>query len=229
MKSSADGVKRLSPDDRPREKLARLGASGLGDNELLAIVIGAGTPETSALGLANTVLASAGGLHGLLRVAREDLVGIRGFGEARAAQVLAAIELGRRVLARKAPERVQLLCPRDAAEYLLPEYGSRPVEQFGVVLLDTKHRVIRALVLSVGSLDSTTIQPRDVFRHAMLASAAAVVLFHNHPSGDPEPSRDDITVTLRMAAAGELMGVNVVDHVVLGDGRYSSMKESGRF
>jgi DNA repair protein RadC len=162
-------------------------------------------------------------------VAREDLVGIRGFGEARAAQVLAAIELGRRVLARKAPERVQLLCPRDAAEYLLPEYGSRPVEQFGVVLLDTKHRVIRALVLSVGSLDSTTIQPRDVFRHAMLASAAAVVLFHNHPSGDPEPSRDDITVTLRMAAAGELMGVNVVDHVVLGDGRYSSMKESGRF
>lgn len=228
MKPAADGVKRLNPDDRPREKLRRVGASGLGDNELLAIVIGAGTPEASVLTLANTVLATAGGLHGLLRVGQDDLLGIRGFGQARAAQVLAAIELGRRVLARRPAERVQLLCPRDVAAYLLPEYGSRPVEQFGLVLLDTRHRVIRTMVLSVGSLDSTSVQPRDVFRHAMLASAAALVLFHNHPSGDPEPSRDDVTLTVRMAAAGELMGVTVVDHLVLGDGRYCSLKELGR-
>lgn len=227
MKLSADGVKRLNPDDRPREKLSRLGPAGLGDNELLAIVIGAGTPEASALTLANSVLVASGGLHGLLRVGREDLVGIRGVGQARASQVLAAIELGRRVLAHKPPERTQVLSPRDAADYLLPQYGSRPVEQFGLLLLDTRHRVIRATVLSVGSLDGTSIQPRDVFRHAMLASAAAVVLFHNHPSGDPEPSRDDVGLTLRMAAAGELMGLSVIDHIVLGDGRYYSMKEAG--
>lgn len=229
MKAAADGVKRLTPDDRPREKLGRMGPSGLGDNELLAIVIGAGTSEASALGLANTMLSSAGGLRGLLRVAREDLLGIHGVGEARAAQVLAAIELGRRVLTQRPAERVRFTCPRDAAEYLLPEYGSRPVEQFGIVLLDTRHRVIRALVLSVGSLDSTTVQPREVFRQAMLASASAVVLFHNHPSGDPEPSHDDVALTVRMATAGELMGVSVIDHVVLGDGRYCSLKESGCF
>lgn len=229
MKPPAEGVKRLAPDDRPREKLGRVGPSGLGDNELLAIVIGAGTPEASALALANVLLATAGGLRGLLRIGRDELIGIKGFGQARAAQVLAAIELGRRIVTHRPDERVQLRCPRDAAAFLLPEYGSRPVEQFGVVLLDTRHRVIRTRLLSVGSLDGTVVQPRDVFREAMLASAAAVVLFHNHPSGDPEPSHEDATLTLRLAAAGELMGISVIDHLVLGDGRYCSLKESGRF
>lgn len=220
------GVKGLTPEDRPREKLGRLGASGLGDNELLAIVIGAGTAQASALALANTLLAAADGLHGLLRFTRDELEGVRGLGPARAAQVLAAIELGRRVLGRKPAERVQLASPRDAAAYLLPAYGSKPVEQFGVVLLDTKHRVIRTMVLSVGSLDSAAVHPRDVFRHAMLVYAGAVLLFHNHPSGDPEPSPDDVALTLRIAAAGELMGISVVDHLVLGDGRYCSLKEA---
>ena len=154
---------------------------------------------------------------------------MRGVGPARSAQVLAAIELGRRVLAPRAEERAQLAGPREAAAYLLPSYGSRPVEQFGIVLLDTRHRVIRTLVLSVGLLDSTVVQPRDVFRQALLASAPAVILFHNHPSGDPEPSADDIALTMRLAAAGELMGVAVIDHVVLGDGRYCSLKEMGSF
>jgi DNA repair protein RadC len=218
-----------NPEDRPREKLGRLGASGLGDNELLAIVIGGGTAGTSALGLANQVLAASDGLHGLLRAGRDDLLGVRGLGPARAAQVMAAIELGRRVLGRRPVERVQIKGPRDAGEYLLPTYGSRPVEQFGVMLLDTRHRVMRTLVLSVGSLDSTAVEARDVFRHALLASAAAVVLFHNHPSGDPEPSRDDVALTLRLAAAGELMGIAVVDHLVLGDGRFYSLKEERSF
>jgi DNA repair protein RadC len=221
-------VKALS-SDRPREKLERVGAAGLGDNELLAIVIGAGTVEAGALALANRVLASFDGLHGLLRIAHEDLVALKGVGPARAAQVLAAIELGRRVLTPQSRERVQLVGPREAAGYLLPTYGSRPVEQFGIVLLDTRHRVIRTLVLSVGSLDSTGVQPRDVFRQAMLSSAPAVILFHNHPSGDPEPSGDDIALTMRLVAAGELMGVSVVDHLVLGDGRYCSLKEAGSF
>jgi DNA repair protein RadC len=222
-------VRALSPDDRPREKLGRVGAPGLGDNELLALVIGAGTAEAGALALANRVLAAFDGLHGLLRIAPEDLVAVKGVGPARAAQLLAAIELGRRVLTPRPRERVQLMGPDEAARYLLPAYGSRPVEQFGIVLLDTKHRVLRVMLLSVGSVDATSVQPRDIFRQAMLASAPAVLLFHNHPSGDPEPSGDDIALTMRLVAAGDLMGVAVVDHLVLGDGRYCSLKKMGAF
>jgi DNA repair protein RadC len=204
-----------------------VGPSGLGDNELLAIVIGGGAPGVGALGLANAVLESAGGLHGLLRLMPDDLCRIAGIGAARAAQVLAALELGRRSLARPPPERRQMASPRDVAAFLLPEFGARPVEQFGVVLLDTRHRVLRTVVLSVGGLDSTAVQARDVFRHAAAGSAAAVVVFHNHPSGDPRPSEDDIRLTSRLVAAGELMGIPVLDHVVLGDGRYWSCKEMG--
>jgi DNA repair protein RadC len=214
-------------DDRPREKLGRIGASALGDDELLAIVIGGGTSGTSARGLAATLLAVAGGLHGLLRTGRDDLLRVKGFGEARAAQVLAALEIGRRVLASQPGERLQIKSPRDAAHLLMPEFSARPVEQFGLLMLDTRHRVIRTAVLTVGSLDGTAVQPREVFRQALMASAAAVVMFHNHPSGDPQPSGEDVELTRRMIAAGQLMGIQVIDHVVLGDGRYCSLKESG--
>jgi DNA repair protein RadC len=214
-------------DDRPREKLGRLGASALGDDELLAIVIGGGTAGTSALGLASALLTAAGGLHGLVRTSRDDLLRVKGLGEARAAQVLAALEIGRRVLARRPAERCQIASPRDAAHYLMPEFSARPVEQFGLLMLDTRHRVIRAAVLTVGSLDGTAVQPREVFRQALIATAAAVVMFHNHPSGDPQPSGEDVELTRRMVAAGRLMGIEVIDHVVLGDGRYCSLKESG--
>jgi DNA repair protein RadC len=224
------GGRRVVPvgrDDRPREKLGRIGASALGDDELLAIVIGGGTSGTSALGLAATVLSAAGGLHGLLRTGRDDLLRLKGFGEARAAQVLAAIEIGRRVLATRPRERLQITSPRDAADHLMPEFSARPVEQFGLLMLDTRHRVIRTAVLTVGSLDGTAVQPREVFRQALLASASAVVMFHNHPSGDPQPSGEDVDLTRRMAAAGQLMGIQVIDHVILGDGRYCSLRESG--
>jgi DNA repair protein RadC len=220
-------VRGLAANDRPREKLGRLGPSGLGDNELLAIVIGGGARGVGALALANNVLEVAGGLHGLLRLTSDDLCQTAGVGTARAAQVLAALELGRRSLLRRQPERRRLVSPSDVAELLLPEFGARPVEQFGVVLLDTKHRVQRTVVVSSGGLDSTPVQVRDVFRHAAAGSAAAVVVFHNHPSGDPRPSEDDLRLTARLVAAGELMGIPVLDHVVLGDGRYWSCKETG--
>jgi DNA repair protein RadC len=217
----------VCPDDRPREKLGRIGAPALGDDELLAIVIGSGTAGSSAVGLAQALLGATGGLHGLLRTSRDDLLRVRGVGEARAAQVLAAIEIGRRVLASRPSERIQITCPRDAAQFLMPEYSARPVEQFGVIMLDTRHRVLRTVVLTVGSLDGTAVQPREVFRQALMGSAAAVVMFHNHPSGDPQPSGEDVELTRRMVAAGQLMGIAVIDHVVLGDGRYCSLKESG--
>ncbi len=216
---------KVALNDRPREKLARLGPAALGDNELLAIVLGHGRARASALDLANAVLGEGGGLHGLVRIRYEMLTRLHGIGAARAAQVAAAIELGRRTLTRASHERVQLGSPRAVAEYLLPLYGAQPVEQFGVLLLDTRHRVLRTRVLSVGTLDASVVHPREVFREATAANAAAIVLFHNHPSGDPEPSPDDERLTERMVAAGVLMGIEVIDHVILGDVRYCSLRE----
>ena len=125
-------------------------------------------------------------------------------------------------------ERTQLRCPQDVAAYLLPRFGAGSVERFGVVLLDTKHRVLRATVLSVGTLDASLVHPREVFGAAAAAGAAALVLFHNHPSGDPTPSADDVALTARLVDAGELMGIDVVDHLVLGDVEYYSFKEKGK-
>lgn len=222
-------MKTVATHDRPREKLQRLGAAALGDNELLAIVLGHGGAKASALDLANAVLGAVGGVHGLVRARHDAVKRVPGIGDARAAQVLAAVEVGRRTLTRAGRDRVQFTSPRAAAEYLLPQYGNRPVEQFGIVLLDTKHRVLRTAVLSVGTLDASIVHPREVFREAALAGAGAIVLFHNHPSGDPAPSDDDVRLTARMVAAGVLMGIHVIDHVILADIRYYSFKEEGAF
>jgi DNA repair protein RadC len=220
-------VKRLTPADRPREKLVRLGLGALGDNELLALVLGTGHGDADALELANAVLTFVGGLHGLTRTHAGVLRQVRGIGRVRAAQTLAAVELGRRSLIRGSGERVRLSTPRQLAAYLLPLYGSRAVEQFGIVLLDSKHRVIHVSVLSTGTLDQTVVHPREVFREASCASAAAIALFHNHPSGDPTPSADDLALTARLVSAGDIMGIAVIDHVILADERYLSLLEAG--
>ncbi len=221
-------MKAIAPHDRPREKLDRLGAAGLGDNELLAIIVGHGSRQVSALDVANLVLDAAAGIHGLTRVSRDELGRVKGVGRAKAAQILAAVELGRRTLSRSPGDRVQFDGPEDVAAYLMPQYGSRSVEHFGIVLLDTKHRVLRTRVLSVGTLDASLVHPREVFREATLGGAAAIVLFHNHPSGDPVPSGDDVALTTRLVRAGDLMGVDVIDHIIVADACYCSFKETGR-
>ena len=218
-------MKEVAPDDRPREKLARHGTASLGDNELVAAILGSGCRGCNALAIANELLAARGGLHGLVRSTCDDLARVAGIGRAKAAQLLAAVELGRRTLAHAPSARIQLRNPREAAAYLLPQFGTRPVEQFGVVLLDTKHHVLRATVLTIGGLNATAVQPREVFREAALGGAAAIVMFHNHPSGDPTPSPDDVELTRRLAAAGVVMGIDVVDLIILGDVRYWSFKE----
>lgn len=218
----------VAPHDRPREKLERLGATALGDNELLALVLGSGSRGHDALELANHLIGHVGGLHAFTRAGMGDLRHVPGVGRARAAQVLAAVELGRRTLVRAVADRPRLNTPRQMASYLLPQYGAGAVERFGIAMLDSKHRLIRIKVVSVGSLDATVVHPREVFREAASASAAAIVLFHNHPSGDPAPSPDDVALTSRMVGAGEIMGIDVVDHLILSDQRYYSMLESGR-
>ena len=221
-------MRELLPDDRPREKLSRHGVSALGDNELVALVIGHGCRRGGALAVANSVLAAHGGLHGLTRSSCDDLMRTPGIGSAHAARIIAALEMGRRTLMLAPGARQQMRNAQEAAAYLLPRYGSRGVEQFGVVLLDTKCRVLRAVVLAVGTLNSTAVQPREVFREAAMGGAAAIVVFHNHPSGDPEPSPEDVDLTRQLAAAGTIMGIDLLDHLVLGDVRYCSLKESGR-
>jgi DNA repair protein RadC len=220
-------VKELASHDRPREKLAQLGAASLGDNELLAVVLGHGSAEQNALQLANSVLGAVGGLVGLTRAGPLDLYSLRGVGSARAAQILAAIELGRRTLLTRAPARLRFASPRELAAHLLPRFGARRVEQSGVVLLDPRHGLLRTTLLSVGTADASLVHPRDVFREAVLSGAALVVVFHNHPSGDPAPSDVDVALTHRLVEAAQLMGIELLDHLILADTQYYSFREVG--
>lgn len=223
-KRRAAGVGQLAAHDRPREKMARNGPGALGDNELLAIVLGHGSRQLGVLALANELLSEVGGLHGLVRSPRDLLRRWAGVGPAQAARILAAIELGRRSLLQQRTRR-QFLSAQDVAAYLGPQFGGRGVEHFGVMLLDTRNRELRTLVLTVGVLDGAPTHPREVFREAAAGGAAGLVLFHNHPSGDPSPSGDDVELTARLAAAGELMGIAVLDHLILANNRYFSFSE----
>ncbi|TAK12572.1 MAG: DNA repair protein RadC [Acidobacteria bacterium] len=212
---------------RPREKLVQTGLHPLNDQELLALVLGHGVRGRGALRLASDLLAAIGGIHGIARTSADQLATETGIGPATAARIVAAVELGRRTLQRQPEPRTRFANARDLAAYLMPMYGASPIERFGVVLVDTKHQLIRVRVLSVGSSNAVTAEPREVYRDALLAGAAGVIVFHNHPTGDPTPSRDDLALTERLANAGRVVGVELVDHLIVGDARYFSMRERG--
>ena len=205
-----------------------MGPAALADRELLAVVFGAGTRRLNALAMSAAVLDASGGLHGLLQSSWEELRSLPGVGPARAAQVLAAVELGRRTLLREPDERSPLRTPKDVAAYLLPGFGARPVEQFGIVLLDTKHRLLKTVVLTIGTIDRSVVHPREVFREPPRPARRASSLFRNHPSGDPAPSTEDVALTRRLKAAGTLMGIDVVNHLILTATRYCSLRETGQ-
>ena len=221
-------MRHLPPRDRPRERLERLGASALGDHELLAVILGSGTSDMGSQDMANAILETVGGVHGLINASLDDLRRVPGVGAARAAQALASLEFGRRTLLQAPPLRPRLATPKDVAIQLLPEFGAGPVERFGVVLIDARHQLLRTRILSIGTVDRSVVHPREVFREAVSARATGIVLFHNHPSGDPTPSPDDVALTSRMVAAGELMGIEVVDHLILTATRYLSFRDLGR-
>lgn len=215
----------LPSDERPRERMARLGTSSLSSRELLASIIGTGARGASALDVAEGLLSD--GLHGLAARSLQELERVRGLGRAKAARVLAALELGARLASDGGGGTPALQSPAEAARYLLPRYSARPVETFGLLALDARHRLRREAVISIGCLTASLVHPREVFQEAVVSRAAALVLFHNHPSGDPEPSAEDLALTRRLAAAGSLMGIEVLDHLVLGAGRYVSLKDRG--
>jgi DNA repair protein RadC len=221
------GVDAETGTEGPRERLERLGLTAMSDIELLAMVLGHGAAKRSARQLAHTLLDAAAGPHGLMRMTRDEFCRVPGIGAAQASRVLAGIELGRRTLTRRSADRPQFRLPKDAAEHLLPRYGAHPVERFGVLLVDTKHRLLRSHIISEGSLDTSLAHPREVYRAAVAGGAGGVIVFHNHPSGDPSPSPADHLLTQRLAKAGTLLGIPLVDHLVLADGGYWSFREHG--
>jgi len=208
---------------RPRERLWRDGPGALSETELLAIILRTGSKEGSALDLARYLLGAFGGLAGISQTALEELSVIKGMGPAKAAQVAAALELGRRV-GEGSVQRPAVNTPEDAARLVMGRMRRLDREEFRVILLDTKNRVIQVETVAVGALNTSGVQPREVFKNAIRRSAAAVILVHNHPSGDPTPSREDVALTQRLIQAGGLVGIEILDHLIIGDNRYVSLK-----
>ncbi|HKO15984.1 MAG TPA: DNA repair protein RadC [Gemmatimonadaceae bacterium] len=221
-------IRELPRSDRPRERLLDLGAHALGSAELLAILLGAGGAGRSAMQLGQDVLAAG---HGSLRrIATQPvatLTAVSGIGEARATTIHAALELGRRMAGEAREDGAPVRSPRDVVEVFAPRLEDLPVEEFHVAVLDAQHRLERDIMVTRGILNSSLVHPREVFREAIAERAAAVVLVHNHPSGDPTPSADDRAVTGQLVAAGRLLDIPVHDHVIIGRGRYTSFAEAG--
>ena len=214
--------------ERPRERLLADGASALASRELLAILIGSGREGASAVEIAGGLLRAAdGSLRRLASSSPAELAAVQGIGPAVAARISSALELGRR-LAREGPlERTRIRGPRDVYDLCAPSMRDLSQEEFRVLLVNTQHAVVREIVVTRGTLDASIVHPREVFRAAITESAAAMILVHNHPSGDPAPSAEDRDVTRQLAEAGRLIGIPVLDHVVVGDGRYVSFVEAG--
>lgn len=220
-------IKDLPVDERPRERLVKYGADALSNAELLAIILRVGTAEYSAIGLAEHMLSRYGGLRGIATAGIEDLSEIKGLGTAKATQIQAMVELGKRLAASVGNIRPTIRSPQDAADLLMPELRDLPQERFKALFLTMKNEVLKVRTITIGSLDASLITPRELFREAISNNSASVVVAHNHPSGDPSPSREDITVTKRLCEAGQMVGIEVLDHLIIGDGRWVSLKERG--
>lgn len=219
-------IKQLPPELRPRERLLAAGPSVLSDGELLGLLFGIGSREKTAVELAGEVISEAGGLHGLYDVSIHELTQVNGIGEAKACIILAAVELGRRIGRVRNPGRPVISSPADVDRILRGRIANLDRENFVVVLLNTKNEVIETSTVSVGTLSTSLVHPREVFKPAIRASAASVILAHNHPSGKVEPSKEDREVTRRLGEAAGILGIEVLDHVIVGDG-YFSLKEHG--
>ena len=221
-------IKNLPLEDRPREKLLQRGVQALTDAELLAILLRTGTAQKSALDLGRELTADGGLYRRLARVSDlSELMQIKGLGQAKAATVLAALEIGRRIASAAPLDKVHVGSPQEVAEFLMPRLRYATKEQFLVILLNSKNIIIGTEVISEGSLTNSVVHPREVFQPPILQHAAAICVAHNHPSGDPSPSSDDKELTTIIQKAGKTLGIPLLDHVIIGDGAYYSFQEDG--
>ncbi len=216
--------------DRPRERLQRLGVEALSAQEILAVILGRGIAGESVMVTAQRLLSQFGGLKGIAGASLEELSQVRGIGLAKAAQIKAAVELARRTEGyAQAGGKTTVRTPEDVFSLAQGRLKDKKKEYFLAALLDTRSHLIKLAEISVGSLDSSIVHPREVFKEAISATAASVIFIHNHPSGDAEASDDDIRLTKRLAEVGEIVGIGVNDHVIIGGESFTSMKRQGLF
>ncbi|HEY0737543.1 MAG TPA: DNA repair protein RadC [Herpetosiphonaceae bacterium] len=218
-------IKELPASEQPRERMRDHGPAALSDAELLAILLRTGVTGINVVELARKLLIEHGGWVGLQRLSFEEMMKIHGLGEAKAAQVKAALEIGRRLLLAQPEQRPQIASPGDVANLLMVEMSHLEQEHLRVVLLNTKHHVLKIQTVYVGTINSSAVRVGELFKEALKVNAASLIVVHNHPSGDPTPSPEDIAVTRQLIEAGELLDVDVLDHLVIGQGRWVSLRE----
>ncbi|MEK3981063.1 DNA repair protein RadC [Psychrobacillus sp. FSL K6-2836] len=220
-------IRDVHVSDRPRERLVRQGASSLSNQELIAILLRTGTKQESVLHLANRVLNYFEQIQELKNASIEEITAVKGIGQAKAVQLLAAVELGKRLSRQKTDDKFTIRSPKDAATYLMQDMTSLNQEHFVTLFLNVKNQILHKQTIFIGSLNASIVHPREIFREAVKRSAASIICAHNHPSGNPAPSKEDIDVTKRLYEAGLLMGIELIDHVIIGDHQFISLKEKG--
>ncbi|MGB4337747.1 MAG: DNA repair protein RadC [Bacillota bacterium] len=224
---SSGAIRELPASERPMERLLQFGPEALSAAELVAVIIRCGMQGQNAVQVGAGLMARFGSPRKLATATPMELAALPGIGLVRAAQIQAAIELGRRVLSGQGEQRGSISGPRDAAQALMPTMRYLEREEFRALFLDSRNRLLDVVTISVGTLDSSIVHPREVFRAAIRAGSASLIVAHNHPSGDPTPSPEDLAITRRLCTAGALIGIDVVDHIIIGDNVYVSLKEKG--
>ncbi|MDD5082003.1 MAG: DNA repair protein RadC, partial [Dehalococcoidales bacterium] len=215
----------LPVSERPRERLQKFGAEALSAQEILALILGRGIAGESVMVTAQRLLSQFHSLHGIAGASMEELASVRGIGVAKSSQIKAAFELANRLVDSPTTEdRPQVKIPEDAAAVVGSRLRGKKKEHFLALLLDTRNRLLKISEISIGSLDSSIVHPREAFKEAISVSAATIIFVHNHPSGDPTASEDDVALTKRLAQTGGILGIDVLDHVIIGDNKFSSLK-----
>ena len=222
-------IKDLPDDERPREKLLKTGAKSLSNIELLAILLRAGTKQKSVLEVAQELLSTykEDGLASIVNRSPQELSSINGLGPAKIATLLSAIELGLRLAEKPTSDKIAIKSPQDVVNYVMPRLRYEKKEHFAVLLLDTKNQIITFSDISIGCLNASIVHPREVFRFAINNFASSMILVHNHPSGDPTPSIEDIKTTKKLIEGSKILDINILDHIIIGDNKYTSLKQQG--
>ena len=226
-KDSTFTVRDLPKPERPRERLQKFGPEALSAQELLALVIGRGVPKKSVMSIAQELLAKFGNIKAISQASIEELSEIKGIGLAKAAQIKACFELGRREELEPELRDFDIKNPEAVAKAIRSSIKDKAKEHFKLILLNPRNKIIGISTISIGTLNASLVHPREVFKDAIMHSAASVVLAHNHPSGDPEPSEDDIKITKKLVESGKILGIDVIDHIVVGKNSFLSFKERG--